>query len=331
MRCVALTLICLVSMGQSYASVVTVDAAGKSATSDVSTLDPGKSLKVQDDQVGVFVKNTILEPQIFTLKVAGLKDQDYDVYVNHEFKWTKPAKDFEAGVEFRVDGRIVDSALIRCLEAVKAPIKKANDELSKSKDSEAKRISYTLSQAGEWVGSGIQRDMAWRSISIILAPSGRMMRPMNWLTRDDDIGTARAVTRACWLLQQARDRMYHAIKDPALRNQAVVAMTPVEFTAIYSTKNGKRHIDAKLLNNCDLPVSGSVSMSLPAGWKTTAKKLTFAALLSGQTFKLSFDLIAPSKSAAAPDSVPMAANLTLVQDTFTAGVKLTTTAKADAK
>ena len=328
--CLALALICLVSMGRLYASVVTVDVVGKSATSDISSLE-AKGLKIDGDQIGVLVRNLTLDPQKFTLKISGLKDQDYDIYLNDTFKWTKPSKDFEAGVEFTVDGRVADSAMIKCLEAVIEPIKKASKKMNTSSNEEAKRIYYTLSQASGWAMAGTQRDRAWRSVSIILAPTGRMVKRMYWQTRDGDIETAQAVTRACWLLQQARDRMFHVIKDPALRNEAVVAMTPVEFTAVYSTVNGKPHINAKVLNNCNLPLSGNISMALPPRWKTTAKKLTIGSLKSGQTFSISFDLVPPSKSAVAPDKVPMAANLTVVQDSFTAGLKLTATAQAEAK
>jgi len=326
----ALCFICLVTMGQSYASVVTVNVAGKSATSDVKTLDP-KNVKVQVDQIGVFVTNTVLEPQVFTLKFSGLGHGSYDIYVNKAFKWTKPASELESGIELTVDGRIVDPAMIRCLEAVKEPIQKAYDRINASKAAEPQRVCGTLNQAKSWARTSLQREQAWRSVGVVLAPTGRMLRPMGWFVRGSDFETARAVTQACWLLQQARDRMYHAIKNPSLRNEAVVAMTPIDFSATYSTKNGKPHVDAKLLNNCDLPVSGSISMALPAGWKSTAKKLKIAGLKSGETFSLAFDLVAPSKTAAAPDSIPMAANLTVVQDTWTASLKLTATAKANPK
>lgn len=323
--------ICLICAGLSSASVVTVDVACKSISSDVATLDVAKGLKIQGDQVGLLARSTVIEPQIFTLKINGLASQGYDVYVNRAFKWTKTAKDFEAGVEFRVDGRIVDSALIRCLEAVKEPIKKASDKLSSSSDPEARRVSHTLGEAAGWARLSTARDQTWRSVTIIVAPTGRTLQSMKWATRNTDVETVTAVTNACWYLQQARDRMYHVIKDPVLRNEAVIAMTPLEFTAVYSTKNGKPHIDARLLNNCNLPISGYISMALPPGWKSTAKKLKFSKLKSGEVFSLAFDLVAPSKTAVAPGGIPMAANITVVQDTFRASMKLTTTAKATPK
>lgn len=323
---IAIFFACLIWVGISYASVVTVDVAAKTAASDTTTLDVSKGLKFVGDQVGVFAKSAILEPQIFTLKLVGLKDGDYDIYVNHAFKGTRPGKDFTAGVQYRVDGRVTDPAMMRCLNAVKDRAEKASALLKASSAEEAQRVCYTLNQARDWTSSGIMRDVAFRSISIIIAPSGKRLQPMSWMTREGDVETASAVTRGCWLLQQARDRMYHVITDPALRNDAVVALTPVEFTAEYAIKNGKPHATAKLLNNCDLPISGDISMALPQGWKTTAKTLKFVGLKSGKTFTVSVDLVAPSKKAIAPDSVPMAANMTVVQDEMTASMKLKITA-----
>lgn len=320
----------LVWMSMSYAAMVTVDAVSKTAKSDVTTLDLS-SVRVQGDQIGIFVKNTIPEPQIFILKVNGLKDQNYDIYINHESKGSKSTKDLEAGVEYRVDGRVTDPDMLRCLIAVKDTAGKAYNRMRKLPDSEAQRIANTLSQAKGWAQSSLQRDQAFRSISVILAPAGGMVQPMQWLTREGDYETARAVTRACWLLQQARAQMYRVIHNPVLRNEAVLAMTPVEFTALYSTLNGKPHVTAKLTNNCNLPVSGAISMTLPKGWKTTAKRLGFNDLKSGETFSLSFDLISPSKKATPPDSVPVVASITVTQDDMTAGMKLSTTAGKVAK
>jgi hypothetical protein len=312
--------ICLTWTGPLYAATVTVDMAAKTATSDSAAVEP-VTPRVRGEQVGVLVKSTIVEPQDVRVRFAGLKDQGYDAYVNGEFKGPKPAKEFENGVQYRIDGRITDPAMMRCLTALQDPIRKAYDRLQAASSSEAIRVRGTLSQASDWVTAGLGRDQAWRSVTVVLAPAGKTLEAMAWPKREDEYGTARAATTACWLLQKARDRMYHAIEDPALRNEAVVTLTPVEFTAAYSVRNGKPHIDAKLTNNCDLPVSGEVSFALPAGWKANAKKLKFAEVKSGQVFSTSFDLIAPSK-AAAPDSIPIAANVTVTRDIYTASLKL---------
>jgi hypothetical protein len=277
--------------------------------------------RIRGDQVGVLVKSTIVQPQFVTIKFVGLNHENYDIYVNQEYKGAKPAKELESGLQYRIDGRVVDPTFIRCLAALKDPIKKEYDKLQSVSSSEAKRVCSTLSQASDWVIAGLGRDQAWRSVAVIIAPAGTALQSMTWLTREDEYGTARALTTACWLLQQARDRMYHAITDAALRNETVVALTPVSFSAAYSTKNGKPHIDAKVTNNCNLPISGDITFALPAGWKTNAKALKFADLKSGQVFSTSFDLIGPAK-AAPPDGVPIAANVTVTQDEFTASLKL---------
>jgi len=321
---IAIISVCLALTGACYGSTVTVDMAAKTSASDTNTLEPSKP-RIKGDQVGLQVKSTIIEPQFVTIKFVGLKDQVYDVYVNNEFKGPRPAKDFEVGVQYRIDGRVTDPDMMRCLAALKQPIADASARLGKSEDTEAKRICWTLNQAAGWVSSGLSRDQAWRSVSIVLAPTGTMLNSMAFMTREDAYGTARAVTTACWLLQQARDRMNDVIKNPTLRNDAVVALTPVEFTTTYSTRNGKPHIDAKVTNNCDLPIAGDVSFALPKGWKTNAKNLKFADLKSGTVFTASFDLIGPAKTAP-PDSVPIAANVTVTRDDMSASLKLKTNA-----
>ncbi len=324
MRCfllpIAIICICLAWTEALYATTVTVDIAAKTATGDSSAIEATKP-RIRGDQVGVLVKSTIIGPQEVTIKFKGLKDQDYDVYVNQEYEGARPGKELGSGVQYHIDGRVADPVLIRCLEALKDPIKKEYDKLQKVSTTEAKRVCGTLGQATDWVLAGLGRDQAWRSVSVMVVPAGRALNSMTWLTREDETSTAQALATACWLLQQARDRMYHVIKDPALRNETVVALTPVSFSATYSTKSGKPHVDAKVTNNCNLPVTGDITFALPSGWKTNAKALKFADLKSGQAFSTSFDLIGKGK-AAAPDSVPIAANLTLTQERFTASLKL---------
>lgn len=317
---IATTCFWLACASLACAATVTVDVAARTATGDSTTIEVPKP-RVNGEQVGILVKSTVAEPQFVTIKYVGLKQQDYDIYVNKEYKGVQPGAKLEEGIQCRIDGRVVDPALVRCLSAVNGPLKKKYEELQRVSTSEAKRVCGTLSQACGWVSSGLGRDQAWRSAAVVVAPAGKVLEDMSFLTRDDEYGTARAVTTACWLLQQARDRMYRVINDPILRNDAVVALTPVDFAATYSIKNGKPHIDAKVTNNCNLPISGEITCGAPAGWKTNAKKLKFGKLESGQVFSTSFDLIGPTK-AVAPDSVPVAANITVTQDIYTASLKL---------
>jgi len=326
MACLVVLLIFMASMVS--AAVVTVDLPGKTAKSDSAILDP-IGLDVQGDQAGLFIKSTVSEAQTFVLKFAGLKDESYDIYINKAFTGTKPAKDLEQGIIMNLPGTICDPGMMRCLNAVKGSIAAAHSLMSKSPDPEAQRISFTLSQAEEWVGVSLKKEQSYRGCDVIIVPSGMVLREMTWGTRMDAEGTANAVTRACWYLQQARSQMYRVIVNTTLRNEAVTAMTPVEFTANYGTKNGKPHVEAKVVNSCDLPISGNITFALPAGWKTNAKKLAFNALKSGQSFSIAFDLISPSKSAAAPESVPIAVNVTVTQDDQTAGMKLRLVARKD--
>ncbi len=316
----------LASATLSHASVVTIDIPGKTVKSDSSTFET-KRLRIRNGQYGAFAMNTTLTPQSFTLKVNGLPGENYDVYINDAKKWTKSTRELEAGVAIDVDGRMIDSSLIKSINLIKGQVDAERQKLLGSSESEAGRISATLSQASDWCDSAIQADLAWRSATVILVPTGDTKLEMTWYTRETAAGTVQAFADSCHLMQQARARMSHVIEDADLRNETVASMTPIDFTATYTTENGKPHIEAKLVNNCDLPVSGSVSMALPKGWKTTAKKLSFKGIKCGQTFAVSFDLLAPSKSAVAPTSVPMAANVSLVQDIYTANCKFRTTAQ----
>lgn len=309
--------------GACGASVVTVDFASKSAKSEAKNLEPGK-VQVENGQLAVSIKNLSIEPQSFSLKVTGLTEPSYDIYANGASVGAKTSQELEAGVSIQVDGRVTDSEKMRCLSAVKQPLVRTFGRLQKRTDSESQRICHTLSQAIGWVTTSILYDQNWRSVSVVLSPAGRALYRTVTTTdaRKSKEQTISIPVEACWLLQQARSRMSKVIKDPQLRTDAVAALTPVTFTTVYTVSSGKPRIETTLASDCDLPVGAAISMSLPKGWKCAANNLSAIKLKPGQTLKMSLDLLPPSETAAAPESVPIAANLTIAQKGLSASLKL---------
>lgn len=308
------------------AQVVTFDVAGKKAASDTEKINP-VGPRLQKDQAGVFIQSTILTPQKFTLKYTGLSAQSYDVYVNFQYLSSKSKSELEQGIELKLEGTVVNQDLMRCVKALDGKIEAAYKPWQ-GRLGELGRVVSTLSQAAESARTGVRREQAYRSVGVIIAPAGNELKPMSWITQSDAQGTKDTVKDCCDKLQAMRSKMYSAIKDPLIRNWAVATMTPVDFSAILSTKNGKPHIDATVLNNCDLPISGSVIVKLPSGWKSNAKNLAFKDLKSGKTFNLSFDLIPPAGESAVPEKVPMVAHVAVKRDLSIAKCNFETSAKA---
>lgn len=322
-------ILCLFAPGIAGAQVVTFNIANKAAASDTEKLNPVGAI-VRDDQAGVFVQSTILEPQKFVLKYTGIKDPNYDLYINSEYIATKSKSELEQGVEMKLEGGIINPDLMRCVKALDGKIEKEYRPWQ-GKFGELGRVVGTLSKAAEWVRSSVKIEQAYRSAGVIIAPAGISLKPMSWLTRVDASNTIYTVKTHCDKLQEARSKMYSVIKDPLIRNWAVVTMTPVDFSAVLSTKNGKPHIDAAVLNNCNLPISGSIVVKLPSGWKSNAKGLTFKDLKSGKIHNLSFDLIPPTADAAVPEKVPMVANVVVKKDKLIAKCGFETSAKASSE
>lgn len=323
------TIAAILSIASSaWPATVTIDLAKKTAQSDSETIS-SKPLRIDENQVGLLINSTILQPQDITIKMPGLKD-DYDIYVYGSYIGKRSAKQMEDGIKMSIPGTVAQPDLMRCLNALKDKIQPEIDRLSTSNEPEPMRVVWTLRQANDWVRSGIRVDEAYRSVDIIAAPSGRMLKAMSWRTRFDAEGTNKAIANSCWYLQKARARMYKVIKDPELRNTAVVTMTPVILTTDYA--NAKKQIVVKVVNDCNLPISGTITYALPKGWKTDAKSLKFDNLKTGKTYQTGLNLIAPSKNAqAALKDVRIAANVTIRQDQDTAKFKLVNTLDTNTK
>ena len=318
----AALLICFCSVW-SYANIVTIDIASRSAKSDTDALRVrARQVRVKDDQVGLVVESTSNNPQKAVARFNGIKNTDYDVYINGDYVGKKTFGDLQSGIEISIPGTASDPVMMRCLNALKDKVSVEYKRLQKVKDSEAQRASYTLSQADDWVKSGINSDQAYRSADIIINPADIVLQNMQFRTRSDAADTAATAVRACWLLQQARSRMYSVITDKKLRNSTVSVLTPVELTYVYSVKNIRAHVDVVLLNECNLPIHGNIEISVPNGWKSNAKGLSFNNIKSGKTFKLSFDLFPATKNASIPSDIPIAANIGVKQNKIIAKFRL---------
>ena len=194
------------------------------------------------------------------------------------------------------------------------------------------RAAYTYSQACGWVRTGLQSDVNYRSIEVKITPAGTAMRRMVFATRMNAEETVATAVNVCHKLQMARATMYGpgGLKDLILRNEVVANLTPVDITASCSQKNGKISVTATVVNNCNLPISGALSITAPKGWKTSGKPAAFNDLKSAKTFKTTFDLAPAAQGAAAPESIPVSASISLVEGRFAAKFTLTADAKSAA-
>ena len=308
--------------GISCATEVTVDVTTTSAKSNTNDVECGKVVK-KGEQFGVLIMSKILQPQTITLKFVGLSQQDYDLYLNGSYSGKLNKQTIEQGYKLQICGSIADQDMMRCLNALSPKVEPMYKELNKSSDSERKRVAYTLGQARDWVRSGIRSDELYRSVFAIIVPSDRALQSMPRGTRLNDVETARTITRACWLLQQARDRMYDVIKDPDVRNLAVTTLTPVNFSASCSVTSGRIVVKAKLVDNCNLPISASVSIVPPQGWRIKTPVLSCSNLKAGKAYEGSLVLVSLKKGLAAPKTLPVSANIKVVQDDLVAQCKFT--------
>ncbi len=308
-----------------FANVVKIDPVAKKGESDTNSLKVS-GVTVKESQVGALIQNTTKDPQEFLLKVIGIGEPSYDLYINSNYAGEKSLQELQDGISLSIPGEIVDPAIMRCLVSVKPRIEAERERLSKDKNPEPIRVNMTLNQASSWVSLGLKKEELYRSMHIILAPAGSVLSKMPAPARLEADELITSLSRACWLLQNARDRMYKVIKDEELRNRAVVALTPVDFAASYTKINGKLRVEAQVINNCDIPIKGEITYGLPKGWKTDAKSLKFENLKSGQVYKLSFNLIPPPNANEKPEKLPIAANVTIEQDVFLAKLKLKTEA-----
>lgn len=324
----------------SLCATITLDAAAKSATSDSPQLDAGK-VKSVNDQLGFYVQNKSLKPQKVTLKITGLKDSAYDVYVNWgEFQVkrnkeisemtkrdvdtsniepgyvmkARPAAELAAGLEFEIPGRVVPASLMRCVTAVGPAARGVYEGLGEVIAGEPGRARYTLGQAADWSRSAVMLEETYRSLQLFVIPAGITPKEMDWRSRYTAKGTKAAVANACNMLHRARSKMYSVLTDPLLRETTVQALTPVDVRLSYRLLNNAPVVKVDVTNNSNLDASGSVVVNLPKGWSMQPKQLGFAKLKSGDTYSKTIKLLPAAKGQKPPAELLVTAVLKVANE-----------------
>jgi hypothetical protein len=288
------------------AATVTVDAAAKSGKSDVVTLD-GHNVKVMGDQVGVHINNKLLTAQQVKVVFAGLNDQNYDVYVDGACIGAKSAGELSAGLDKSIPGRISDPAAMRCIKSLVPKVNRAYDSIHAREGADEWRAAYSLGQVRDWLKSAIRGDEIYRSTQLIIVPAGMPLQNMSFITMRTASETAEGTLNACSLIQDVRVNMYRVLTNPNLRNEVVDALTAVSMSVSCVLKNGKPCVTVSVVNDCDLTITGKISLSDIKGWKAPGAKLDIGKLQSGKTFTTSFTLTPSVKNASPLKPMPLKA------------------------
>jgi len=306
-------------------NVVTFDVPSKKVDSSSPDLE-STMIQVEADQAGVLIQSNLYTPQEFTLTYMGISPQDYDIYINGEYKGVRTIAELTEGIKLTTPGTIISPGQFRCLKALKPKVAPEEARLSGSKKSEELRVHYTMLLAVQSVASGIRQEKAYRSVDVVVGPAGKVLRRMMWPTRQDAEGTCRTATRACWLLQQYRSRMSKVIVDDELRNRTMAALTPVTLTAKYYARDGERFVDVSILNECDLDMSGSFNVKLPAGWKCEGNAKSFSGVKSGSAHVATCRIV-PKSKIAWPEKLAVSAEVEFFLKPYRSKTQLTTTAE----
>jgi len=314
--------LCLVIGVPASGATVTVDIPSSAVTCDSTTFSV-RINKIIDGQVSAHVVSNSTSPQSFVLKINGLQHGDQDWYVNGAYKGKKPDSEFAKGIALSLPGRVVSPDLFRCITSVEDRLSAEVERIKDNRESEHVRLINTLRQAQDWVNVTENTDKWARSMDVVVAPSDMALL----VKSSSQIATSEKVQQvfvtSCHLFQQARDRMYDNIKDPDLRNEAVVSLTPVDLKFSYYIVNGKAKGTAVVVNYTNMPISGKVTPAVPTGWKVSAKALDFKNLASGKSCKVDFALVPPKTGGAPPASLRAQAAITLGYDPFWASFTLT--------
>lgn len=243
----------------------------------------GKTVKignVSDKKNGqfIFVVTSLVRDSVeVNLNIDGVDNPaDYDLYVNRKFmgKLSKTQK-------LNIPKSSADQDKVHCLTLSFPKVVALYDRLSKSKDNDEQRAANTLSQAKSWIEKALSTEQRYISLFIHITPADKPVKESVKMKMPTENEAKMSIAEACWLLQQARARMYDVLKDNKLKTEVVYAMTPVE---IRGKLEGKK-LTVTVLNFCNLPLNGLLTPTA----KTTPVKAVLTNIKGKKDFVFTLD------------------------------------------
>ncbi|MEN6519940.1 MAG: NEW3 domain-containing protein [Armatimonadota bacterium] len=217
--------------------------------------------------------NDLYEPRKITVRILGLTEPEYDLYIDGNLAGTKNKYQLEAGIPISFSSSDIPPALRDYYTRLKAKAA-AGAKACPSSDAETSRCQAVMQAVADWVDSIERGDNLIRTTTIIIVPTGTSFslpggryvfnKPPDFPKSAKHLGQA---------VQIIRGDVQKNTRNAVLRYDTLSYITTVDFDLTTSgaiSPGAKVKIKAKLTNWTDRSVTGKIRLDVPKDWAVKA-------------------------------------------------------------
>ncbi|MEN6372669.1 MAG: NEW3 domain-containing protein [Armatimonadota bacterium] len=248
--------------------------------------------------------NELYNPRNVTVRILGLTEPEYDLYMDGNLAGTMKKEQLEEGIPVAFSGTDIPPELRDYYSRLKAKSAAGAKECPTS-DEDTSLCQAVMRDVASWVDSIERGDVLIRTTTVIVVPAGTPLflpggryvfnKPPNFPRSAKHLGEA---------VQIIRGEVQKKTKNAVLRYDTLSYITPVDFdmTASSAISPGtKVKLKAKLTNWTDRGITGKIRLDVPKGW--TVKPLSPVSVKTtgySQSAEALFEVVIPKT--AKPDA-----------------------------
>ena len=260
------------------------------------------------------LRNELYTPREITVKILGLKEGDYDLYIDANLVGVKKSSELESGIQVSLPGSDIPQAYRDYYTMLKTRCLANVGLFEKATDRDGSKCKAIIQAIADWVRSIEQGDNLIRTVGIIVVPKGQPLSLPGGryiLERPKDF--KKSVLHLADAIHTIRGAVINEVQNKMLQNDTLTIITPLDFkltTSAAVTPGSKITVTAALTNWTDRNATGKIQLGVPSDW--TVKDVTSEVTMPGysKTAEVKFEVTIPN-TADANTKVTATADLTV--------------------
>lgn len=288
------------------------------------------------------VRNMRIEPREITVKIVGLIESEYDLYIGGgadkgndpnvnpvivkpnkppivDYKYflrgRRTREELESGIKVKLPGTGVPSEYREYFSVLRPRCAAAAERYVNLTDKDGVACWTVLGERGivGWIDNLEKTDLRYRTVDIAVSPAGRSISLPGVGMMPLAITPGKMAVNHGSMIQKVRREIDRTVKNTLYKLDTLEAMTPVDITvtASESLKPGAEgKVKVILVNRTDRKITGTVKPVLLSGWQSKPASASVSMLGYGKSAECEF-LVTLPKNAKSNAAVNVDASLSV--------------------
>lgn len=260
------------------------------------------------------LKNDLYTPREITVKILGLKEGDYDLYIDANLVGVKKSSELESGIQVSFPGSDIPQTYRDYYTVLKTRCLANVGLFEKATDRDGSKCKAIIQSITNWVRSIEQNDNLMRTVGIIVVPTGQPLSlPGGRYVLERPKDFKKNALHLADAIHTIRGAVINEVQNAIMQNDTLAVITPLDFkltTSAAAKPGSKITVTAALTNWTDRNATGKIQLAIPSDWTVKDVNSEVAMPCYSKTAEVKFEVTIPG-TADANAKITATADLTV--------------------